>query len=167
MFCANYSAQRDEDSKQNENKTDEIICDCFKIPREQLINKDGTEADYHGIDRVLPNGETIQKKNLEVYSYEPKYSETVTIPCKNYGEYKKEGINWIFHSYWNKNEPEGVRQWVLIRFDKLVETFDENRRRVNGKTGTEFYYWPYTESYIKNRGKPINILKFAENYSIP
>jgi len=167
MYCAKYSPGRDEDSKVNEEETDEIICREFKIEKEKLQITDGTEEDYRGIDRILPNGETIQKKNLKVYESQPKFSETVTVPCKNYEEYKIEKIDWIFHSYYDRGQEEKVRQWVLIRFDKLVENFDERRKRNNRETGTWFYYWPYKNNYIANKGEDISILDYAESYSIP
>ena len=167
MYCATYSSKRDEDSKKNENLTDNIICDQFSIDISKLINKDGTEDDFRGIDRILPNGETIQKKNCECCQFDTRYSDTITIPCKNYEEYKQENIDWIFHSYYNKNEEDKVRQWVLIKFDELVIYFDPKRKRRNPKTGTYFYYWPYNHGYIRNQGVEICILDHAKSYSIP
>ena len=168
MYRATYSADRALRAALNEGETDRIICEHFGISTDSLINREGTLDDYRGIDLVLPNRETIQKKNCECYSVNPRFSETVTIPCKNYHEYVgSDNIDWIFHSYYDRGREGQVRQWVLIRFSELVNHFDERRKRKNGKTNTWFYYWPYKKGYIGNRGTEISILDFAENYSIP
>jgi len=163
---ASYSRKRDIKASLNEDITDKIICNIFGISENELTKYDGTQEDFAGVDRCIPNGDTIQKKNVVIFG-NPKYSHTVTIPCKNYHEYVKNNITWLFHSYYNQNEPKKVRQWVLVRMRTLTDLFDEKRKRNNRKTGTDFYYWPYTTEYRFNQGDPINLLEVCENYSIP
>lgn len=168
MDCAHYSKERDDKSKLNDELTDDIICKQFNIQSDELKKTDGTMEDFDGIDRILPNGETIQKKNCECYSVNPKFSETVTIPCKNYHEYvSSSNVDWVFHSYYNRGEETKVKQWVLIQFSELKKLFDSKRKRKNHKTGTYFYYWPYKHGYISNQGEEICILDHAKSYSIP
>lgn len=155
---AKYSKKRDEQSKLNETQTDLIICQHFNITPDQLVNTDGTQSDFQGIDRILPTNETIQKKNIKYMGF-----NTITIPCVNYDQYKEHKIDLLFHSYYNPEDPTNVRQWVLIKLSDLVQFHDNEKKiRRNGSTTTDFYYWNYNKDDTEN-----SILKHALAYSIP
>ena len=167
---ASYCRNRDERASLNEEATDRILCEHFGISKEELVVHSGDIDDFRGADRTLPCGSTIQKKNVECYAPAPHLSNTVTVPCKNYHqEYNDNDIDWLLHSYYNKSDPTGVRQYVLVKFSVLKELFDERRKRRNAKTGTDFYFWPYSPDYRlkSNEGDPINLLERCECYKLP
>jgi len=119
-------------------------CDLLDI-----IDQKGTN-DYNGIDCIIKEDIYLQIKNVEYMGF-----NTLTIPCDDYKKYTKlteDKELYIFHSYYDKNNKNKVRQYVILKFSDLKKVkYNGKRKRATSnvvKDGTMFYWWYYKT--IKN-----------------
>jgi len=162
---APYCPKRDDRANRNIDKVEQIIKDIMDV--NELILPTREQDRLYGIDRLLPNNDSIQLKNVEIWDVDELFSNTVTIPRKNYHDYVKHGVKYIFHSYYKSNDPSNVYKWVLITMDELQNHFDENRWKTKGNSGTDFYIWPYYEEYKNKKGYNISYKSGKEGKIIP
>ena len=135
---ARYSKTRDEKASLNYELIKGVLSTIFKIPHDEFIKPSSIGEDAAGIDLVI-NNKTIQIKNIEYLGF-----DTVTIPCENLQKYINNKIDWIFHSYYPKENPNELQQYVFIKLNKLNK-LNKKGPRTNRETGTDFWFWDYKD----------------------
>jgi len=125
-----------------------IISKFFKCGLSDIVDQHGIN-DRKGIDCIVKGDKYLQIKNPVYLNH-----DTLTIPCDDYEHYKKiikEKELTIFHSYYDKNSPDKIKQYVILKFSDLIKiNHDGVRKRKKDvvRDGTEFYWWYYKT--IKN-----------------
>ena len=114
-----YDTKTDEKSRQ-------AFKDIIKILEEYLKEKveltiSGSQDDYNGIDaKTLVTNKKLQIKNYVYCIRNLKvYSNTIVCPMKNYDEYIKNNIDYLFCSYYMDDNPTKIIQYGLIEINKL------------------------------------------------
>ena len=149
---APYNASRDQQARLADSHINKILSKEYDISEDDITAPTMTE-DYMGIDKFITVGDimkTVQVKNLKYCGY-----DTVTIPCAVYQDYIDNGIDVLFHSYYNQGTPTQIRQYAIIDFNELSQINWDMKRR-NAITGTDFYGWNYPT--IKDKCKVIQVL---------
>lgn len=124
------------------------ICEkIYKCKPEDIIDQHG-ELDYRGIDKIIKGIIYQQDKSVEYMGF-----NTLTIPCDDFKKYIKlleEDIDLhIFHSYYNKGNPNKIRQYIVVKMSDLVKIKPDISSRQRKQTdiinkGTVFQFWNYT-----------------------
>tara|TARA_B100000902_G_scaffold395362_1_gene453783 strand:+ start:813 stop:1316 length:504 start_codon:yes stop_codon:yes gene_type:complete len=142
-----YDTKTDEKSRQ-------AFKDIIKILEEYLKEKieltiSGSQDDFNGIDvKTVVTNKTIQIKNY-VYCIRnfKVYSNTIVCPMKNYDEYIKNGIDYLFCSYYMDDNPTKIIQYGLIEINKLKNIKPDETNKLIHKS--DHYVWNYSNPEIK------------------
>lgn len=140
-------------SKKRKDNADKLNEDIRKMCKknyncelEDIIDQHG-ELDFKGIDKIIKGEIYQQDKSVEYMGY-----NTLTIPCDDFKKYIKllqEGIDLhIFHCYYDKNNPNKIKQYIVVKMSDLLKIKPDVSRRQRKhkdiiKKGTVFQFWNY------------------------
>lgn len=133
-YTAKYSSKRDKLSSKSDKEAEEHIKKALKTSYNIKWNR-GNRKDFEGIDIEIDD-KKIQKKTLKYLGF-----NTVTITEKEYNKYRNKGIDYLFHCYYDSQDPSTIIKCMMIKMDDFLNL--DLTRRTNHKTKTDFVFKYY------------------------